>query len=178
VGVEAAKTSPGFSLFLDSQNIHLDRTTQGTGLCYYLAASPAMDSRRAFLFELLETPPVFRGTSFEHEIRASVLNLGPLMQTTRVKERIRHEIHSFIELLEDSIGCYFPCLQFSADSCLVARAVRGAVFAAGRSMRRRSRAGRTLRWGAQRDRKRHQQQLGQSPCRLGGRERQRRYRSF
>ena len=64
------------------------RQTQLVNLCYALVASPAMDSRRTFLFELLETFRVSREISFEHSIRVSVLNLDPLSQTTRAKERI------------------------------------------------------------------------------------------
>jgi len=46
-----------------------------------------MESRRVFHFQLLETPRVLRGISFQHEIRVFVLNLVPLTQTTRAKER-------------------------------------------------------------------------------------------
>jgi hypothetical protein len=85
------------------------RQTQGVNLCYALVASPALDSRRASFFELLETSRVSRDISFEHEIRVFVFNLVPLTQTTRAKERIPHELHPFLSLLDGSSGCLSFC---------------------------------------------------------------------
>src|SRR5271156_5071592 len=109
-----------------------------------------MDSRRASPFELLETSWVSRDISLEHEIRVSVLNLVPLTQTTRAKERIPHELPPPLYLLDDSSGCLSFCFQKSAEAQMLTCFVRCSGFDAGPSPGRRSRAGgelRTSEWG-------------------------------
>jgi hypothetical protein len=75
-----------------------------------------MESRRAFLFELLETSRVSRDIDFQYEARVSVLNLVPMTQTTRAKERIPHDLHPFLSLLDVSSGCLSFGFQKSAEA--------------------------------------------------------------